>query len=83
MWSPDGSTVLFSEGDVIVRGEPIDPAPCRIMMVPATGGEATLLGRVPSHRRQLQMHPSGNRIAFVSGENRGEIWMMEGLPDEK
>jgi Tol biopolymer transport system component len=83
MWSPDGSTLLFSDGDVIVPGEPMHPAPCRIWMVPATGGEATLLGRVPAHQGRIQLHPSGTRMAFVSGEDRGEIWMMEGLPDGK
>jgi hypothetical protein len=34
----------------------------------------------PPGLRFLKLHPDGNRIAFVSGESRGEIWVVENLP---
>jgi Tol biopolymer transport system component len=79
-WSPDGHFLLFDEAKPRTRGETPDPRPCQLLMVPATGGEVTVLGELPLHRGGFGLHPDGNRIAFRSGEDRGEIWRMENLP---
>jgi Tol biopolymer transport system component len=78
-WSPDGRFLLLNHAKRQVKGETPDPRPCQLLMVPAAGGELTVLGDLPRHRR-FRLHPDGNRIAFRSGENRGEIWRMENLP---
>ena len=54
-----------------------------ILRIDGGGGEiATTIAQVPPQGgTDLRLHPDGRRIAFVSGENRGEIWAIEGLRD--
>lgn len=37
----------------------------------------------PPGLRMLRLHPEGSRIAFLSGESRGEIWVVQNLPGTK
>ncbi len=49
-------------------------------VVPVDGGEARPLELMPFVRPDgIKLHPDGRRIAFMAGESRGEVWVMEGL----
>lgn len=75
-WSPDDASVLFAFGR---RDDP--DASCAFVSVPVDGGETRIIARLPADIRQsIRVHPDGNRIAFLRGQERGEIWRMDGLP---
>lgn len=75
-WSPDGRFILF----VTYAEEEEDDGLWRIA---ASGGEPEqllisdmeLLGAGPP-----KLHPDGRRLAFSSGQLKGEIWVMENVP---
>jgi Tol biopolymer transport system component len=71
-WTGDDGTILFStvSDDPSLRG---------LWQVPAAGGERRRVEGVPEIRGRFSIHPDGNRIAFFSGEPRGEVWVLEGL----
>ena len=71
-WTPDGG------GLVLLGGPPTEP---EILRITADSGEVTavIAGVPPQGGMDLRLHPDGRQIAFVSGENRGEIWALEGL----
>jgi Tol biopolymer transport system component len=75
-WSSDSRYVLFADLDAQANRY-------SLWRVPAAGGEPSQMelpfGNPPG-LRFLTLHPDGNRIAFVSGESRGEIWVAENLP---
>jgi hypothetical protein len=64
-WTPDGRALLLGGGGSLWR-------------VPVDGGEAP---------RQLQLeisgdggfsvHPDGRRLAYIAGETRAEVWVIE------
>jgi Tol biopolymer transport system component len=68
-WTPDGSQLLFRQGSELWR-------------IPAEGGEPRRLG-LTSHTggfssgASLSVHPDGRRIAFSSGEQNIEVWVLE------
>jgi Tol biopolymer transport system component len=72
-WTPDGSQVVFGTWDAeSLRG---------LWKVSVEGGEPIRITGTPrGMQQQLRIHPDGNRVAFRSGESRGEIWVVEGLP---
>jgi Tol biopolymer transport system component len=75
-WSSDGRYILFADLDAQANR-------FSLWRVPAAGGEPSRMelpfGNPPG-LRFLTLHPDGNRIAFVSGESRSEIWVVENLP---
>jgi Tol biopolymer transport system component len=75
-WSSDGRYLLFADLDEQANRY-------SIWRVPAGGGERDRMelpfGNPPG-LRMLSFHPDGTRIAFESGESRGEIWVVENLP---
>lgn len=75
-WAADGRSIIFS-----TRHH--DSQPGRQWMtwiVAANGGEARRLELMehvdPSG---MKLHPDGPRAAFMAGESRGEVWLMEEL----
>jgi Tol biopolymer transport system component len=83
-WTADGSSVLFA------RDVPEQDGLKELWSIPADGGSPrmlhtfqglsgmfyTLLG--PS---VIDAHPDNRRIAFLAGEERYELWVMEGLEE--
>lgn len=75
-WSSDGRYIVFADLDAGANRY-------SLWRVPVAGGEPDRMelpfGNPPG-LRFLTSHPDGNRIGFVSGESRGEIWVVEKLP---
>lgn len=75
-WSSDGQYILLVDLDSQANRY-------SLWRVPVAGGEPEQIelpwGNPPGLHR-LRFHPDGNRIAFVSTESRGEIWVAENLP---
>jgi Tol biopolymer transport system component len=75
-WTPDGRAIAVStraSGDQ----DPADPV---VWTVPIKGADARRLQLVEHlDSRFLRLHPDGRRVAFMAGEARGEVWVMEGL----
>ncbi len=73
-WTSDSRTLLFratlpSVGNTLWR-------------VAADGGEPMRLTDFDEwHPAKVRLHPDGRRVAFRSGERKGEIWVLEVLPD--
>jgi Tol biopolymer transport system component len=75
-WSPDGHFILF----VTPAEEEQDDGLWRIA---ATGGEPerVLTSKILLHLGgPPKLHPDGRRLAFRSGQLKGEIWVMENVP---
>ncbi len=74
-WTPDGRRVVWpmvndADGDRSVE-----------LWAVSVDGDVRNLG-TPFQAlspRGIRIHPDGRRIAFMAGENRGEIWAMDGL----
>jgi len=77
-WTPDSRYFYFLSWE----GE--DPA-YTLWKGDAATGEAEQVSETGAAIRwgQPVVHPDGNRIAFVSGEARAEIWMMTNLPGSR
>ena len=76
----DGRHVLV--GAPVLEGEVLGGF--TILKVPVDGGEPTTLltSRLTGMRdfvRDLRLSPDGRRLAFVAGEGRQEVWLMEGF----
>lgn len=82
-WTPDGKNILLMH----YPGLPSDPqpAPPELWRVSVETGKAEKMGLDMRRSGQLTVHPDGKRVAFVSGESKSEIWVMENLlpKDEK
>ncbi len=75
-WSPDGRFILF----VTPADEEEDDGLWRIA---ASGGEPeqVLISDMRLHGAgPPKLHPDGRRLAFRSGQLKGEIWVMENVP---
>ncbi len=76
-WSPDGRFILF------VTPYSAEEEDDGLWRIAASGGEPEqllisdmeLLGAGPP-----KLHPDGRRLAFSSGQLKGEIWVMENVP---
>jgi len=77
-WAPDSQGVLF-----VKQPNPSDPK-TELWLVPIQGGEPRKLDLAAADMRELVVHPDGRRIAFTSGGDRSEVWVMENfLPGRK
>ncbi|MGH9785490.1 MAG: TolB family protein, partial [Terriglobia bacterium] len=63
-WARDGSHLLFAR-----QGE--------MWRIPAEGGKPEALGLKPTGSDGFAVHPDGRRIAFIAGERKEEVWVME------
>jgi Tol biopolymer transport system component len=70
-WAPDSRGMLF-----VKQPNPDDPK-TELWLVPAQGGEPRKLDLGAPGMRELCVHPDGRRIAFTSGGDRSEVWVME------
>lgn len=72
-WTPDGAAVVFSTWD--------EAAFQGLWKIDLAGGEPTpIAGPHSPQPSSVRIHPAGNRIAYNSGQPRGEVWVVEGLP---
>jgi Tol biopolymer transport system component len=77
-WTSDSESVLF-----VKQPNPGDPK-TELWVIPAQGGEPRKLDLAAPNMRELVVHPDGRRIAFTSGGDRSEVWVMENfLPGAK
>jgi Tol biopolymer transport system component len=76
-WTPDGSSILY------FTYRPIEDAANRDVTLwrAQANGEATVPVRLIDHvdPAKLALHPDGRNLAFMAGESRGEVWVMEGF----
>jgi Tol biopolymer transport system component len=72
VWSGDGKYLIYA------RNLP-DEQDVELVRVPVEGGEPVAILRTPVING-LSLSPDGRRISFQSGEWKGEVWMIEGLP---
>jgi Tol biopolymer transport system component len=77
-WAPDGQGLLFVK-------QPVDRNPkTELWLVPVQGGEPWKLDLSAPNIRDVRVHPDGRRIAYTSGTDRTEVWVMENfLPPAK
>jgi TolB protein len=76
-WSPDGSGIY-------ARGETEEGYPA-IFRIPAEGGEATLVARLPFTREELgwaAVTPDGRGIVCEVAREQSDIWLMENFDPE-
>jgi len=71
-WSPDGQSIVYARA---VTGQ----SDCTVYRVPFAGGEVESIERMPSNRH-VSVTPDHSRIAFLHGDVRGEVWMMDNIP---
>jgi len=78
-WTPDDRSLLFATPRPFP--DTGDDDVCYYLQVPVKGGETRIVGELPAALRYgPRLNPDGNRIAFLAGDNRGEIWRLDGLP---
>jgi Tol biopolymer transport system component len=70
-WMPDGSHV------VVVWTKAVSPAQREALLVPVAGGPPTRLDLPPTVAERIDVHPDGKQLAFVAGERRQEVWVLE------
>ncbi len=70
-WTPDGRYLLFLK--------PRERAPFELWRVAVAGGAPESLGLLPERQFHggLSLHPDGQRLAFVSGTSRNDVWVLE------
>lgn len=73
-WTPDGRNVL-----VVRRGTGEDGRDA-LLSVPVAGGDPTVIMDFEG-RRNLALHPDGRRVAFVDGQLRSELWVIDSLTE--
>lgn len=73
-WTADGSSVLFT------REVPGQDALEELWIISATGGSPRRLYAFDEFR-SLAAHPDNRHIAFMAGQERYELWVMEGLEE--
>jgi Tol biopolymer transport system component len=73
-WTADGSSVLFT------KRVPGQDGLEELWIISATGGSPRRLYAFDGFR-SFAAHPDNRHIAFMSGEERYELWVMEGLEE--
>jgi Tol biopolymer transport system component len=77
-WAPDSQGVLFVKQPA--AGDP----KTELWLAPIQGGQPRKLDLAAPNMRQLAVHPDGRHLAFTSGGDRSEVWVMENfLPPAK
>jgi Tol biopolymer transport system component len=73
-WTPDGAALL-----VVVSRRFTNPVDSELWLVPAhgTGAARKVDGLGGFDGGRVSLHPSGRRLAYVTGANRGEIWALD------
>jgi len=72
-WTPDSRGVLF-----VKQPDPDNPT-TELWVVPAQGGEPRKLDLAAPSMRDIAVHPDGRHLAFTSGGDRSEVWVMENV----
>jgi Tol biopolymer transport system component len=70
-WAPGSRGVLF------VKQPNADDPRTELWLVPLEGGEPRKLDLAARDMRDLAVHPDGRRLAYTSGDDRSEVWVME------
>ncbi len=73
-WTADGSSVLFA------KNVPGQDSLKELWIISATGGSPRKLYAF-DWLSSVAAHPDNRRIAFMAGEERYEMWVMEGLEE--
>jgi len=68
-WTPDGRHLVFVEDQSVYRLPVAGGAPEKVVDLPITG-----------FYRHFRLHPDGSRFVLDAGVDKGEIWMVRGLP---
>lgn len=76
-WTRDGRSIVYRA--VRPQDWPQDGSACVCVLDVDGNGEPRSLDLGEGVRAVLRIHPDGRRIAFMAGESRGEVWVMEGL----
>jgi Tol biopolymer transport system component len=81
LWTSDGRYLLTVLRDSVPTGSPSPPNPCKVYRVPVAGGEPSFVGAIPPHGppSTWALSPDDSRLVFQTGEDRGEIWILQGL----
>jgi Tol biopolymer transport system component len=78
-WTPDGGNVLIGVNRNLgnASATPRDAEEGRdLMLVPATGGQPRKI-HVDALCCEMKIHPDGKQLAFLSGERKSEVWVLE------
>jgi dipeptidyl aminopeptidase/acylaminoacyl peptidase len=78
-WTSDGKHLLILLPKKIPQEGSVPTNPCKLYKVPVEGGEPIFVGATPKQLGQWALSPDGSRLAFETGEDRGEIWILQGL----
>jgi Tol biopolymer transport system component len=70
-WAPDSQGLLFVRQ--LKAGDP----KTELWLAPLQAGAPWKLGLTAANMREIRMHPDGRHIAFTSGGDRSEVWVME------
>ena len=70
-WAPDGQSVLF------VKQPNPDSDVMELWRAPLRSGEPRKLDLTAPNMREIRVHPDGRHLAFTSGGDRSEVWVME------
>jgi len=74
-WALDGRSLVVSTA----RYGPGGLKEVAILEVPLTGGATRELTLADHMQPLLALHPGGREVAYMAGEARGEVWVMDGL----
>ncbi|MBI4462718.1 MAG: PD40 domain-containing protein [Acidobacteria bacterium] len=71
-WTPDGRQLVFVRVQNISTEQKSE-----LWAISAEGGKPRSVGLAMPRLGGVRLHPQGNRLAFISGDFGGEIWVME------
>ena len=70
-WLPGGNHLL------VVRSTIATPVTREALLVPLSGGVPKKLDVPSTISERIDVHPDGKQLAFVAGERRQEVWVLE------
>jgi Tol biopolymer transport system component len=74
-WTPDGRFILASYFTPAAEGEWDNQY---LAAFPVDGGDPMRLGQISSAWAKPSLHPDGRRLIYVDGDEKAEVWVMEG-----